>query len=235
MNLFQRQMISFFLLPSMMMVLVSCRSLPKKDVGHCGCLVFHEIAAQEMSVNQAKGEIKYSLPQYGTVRIRAGIKNGPLLVNIVDWQERAKGQHIEHWDWKDNNSGIDLSMRREVSFVIDAMTSVTFHQAPGVHFSFPESAQKDRDGHQIISGIAPIRVNLDPKDKGWLQADKYEIVMFIDGVFLLKEEEGIDPFTYRLDTTHISNGPHLITVNVMAYHGEIGVRNQIVTVSNQES
>ena len=114
------------------------------------------------------------------------------------------------------------------------MTSSTFHQSPGVHFSFPGSKGKDKEGREVIAGRAPIRVHIDDKDKGWLLEDKYEIVLFIDGVFLLKEEEGVDPFTYRLDTTNISNGPHLITVNVMAYHGEIGVRNEMVMIANEE-
>ena len=47
-----------------------------------------------------KRELVYIMPRAGMVRIRTGIKNGPLLKTVIDWEPREAGRQIEKWDGK---------------------------------------------------------------------------------------------------------------------------------------
>jgi len=50
------------------------------------------------------GVIEYRLPEHSRLLIRAGIKNGPMLRTVVDWEPRTKGFHAERWNGKDSNN-----------------------------------------------------------------------------------------------------------------------------------
>jgi len=54
------------------------------------------------------GEISYVMPKAGMVRMRAGIKEGPLLKTIIDWEPKEAGKNVEKWDGKDKSGLIDL-------------------------------------------------------------------------------------------------------------------------------
>ncbi len=56
----------------------------------------------------ADRNIAYVLPAPSRVLIRAGIKGGPLMRSIANWQPRSAGKNIQHWDGKDENKVIDL-------------------------------------------------------------------------------------------------------------------------------
>ena len=52
-------------------------------------------------INSKTGEIKYTLPEPASVRLRIGIRNGgPMLRTLLDWELREKGPHVEVWDKK---------------------------------------------------------------------------------------------------------------------------------------
>lgn len=53
--------------------------------------------------------ISYTLPTSARVRIRLGVKAGPLYRTLVDWQPRPPGSHTEEWDGKDKTGKIDLA------------------------------------------------------------------------------------------------------------------------------
>jgi len=48
------------------------------------------------------------MPRAGRVRIRAGIKNGPLLNTLIDWEPREAGRQEESWDGLDESGLINL-------------------------------------------------------------------------------------------------------------------------------
>ncbi len=70
----------------------------------------------------------------------------------------------------------------------------------------------------------PVRVTLDPKDKDYLTANRFEVMFFVDSVFLFEQEEGTSPFTIELDSKRLGPGEHLLTINVMDYEDHIGVK-----------
>ena len=64
------------------------------------------------------GTIEYGLPTASRMLVRAGIKNGPMLRTIVDWEPRGKGFHAEHWDGKDADDVIAVEQNHQVGYLI---------------------------------------------------------------------------------------------------------------------
>lgn len=89
----------------------------------------------------------------------------------------------------------------------------------------------DAEGRPVASGIVPVRVRLDPRDRAQLLDVRYEIAVYVDLTFLFEEEEGVDPFTFHWDTTALPPGEHLLTVNVIGYDDHLGVVTQRVMVA----
>ncbi len=87
----------------------------------------------------------------------------------------------------------------------------------------PDAQSRDPNGVPIVSGSTPVRVVLDPSIATHLINERFEIMLFVDTVFLAEDEEGANPFTYRLDTAALSAGKHLLTANVLGYSQHGGV------------
>ncbi len=75
-----------------------------------------EVYDFEKQVRQ--GTIEYSLPAASRMLVRAGIKNGPMLRTIVDWEPRGKGFHAEHWDGKDADDVVPVEQNPQVGYLI---------------------------------------------------------------------------------------------------------------------
>jgi hypothetical protein len=64
------------------------------------------------------GVIEYRLPLASRVLIRGGIKNGPMLRTIVDWEPRAAGFHAERWNGRDLDDVIAIEREPSVRYLI---------------------------------------------------------------------------------------------------------------------
>jgi hypothetical protein len=78
--------------------------------------------------------------------------------------------------------------------------------------------------------MTPIRIELDNRDIRNLVNRRFEIMLYIDGVFLFEMEEGTSPFTFNWDTKPFAKGSHILTVNIMSYDDHIGVVSQKVII-----
>ncbi|OGX04649.1 MAG: hypothetical protein A3G87_03850 [Omnitrophica bacterium RIFCSPLOWO2_12_FULL_50_11] len=85
-------------------------------------------------------------------------------------------------------------------------------------------------GAPVLKGKVPIRITLDPKDKDYLVANRFEVMFFMDSVFLFEQEEATSPLTFYLDTAKLGKGVHRLTINVMDYEDHIGVQTLKVQV-----
>ena len=205
-----------------------------------------EVMASNITFDGKTGEIRYTLPEAALVRLRIGMQNGgPFLRNLLDWEERSKGEHVEVWDKKDVSGKIEFSGKGNYLLVLscipveekewprDSKTTKGFRKAPKFKISFPESSGEVREDVAIVKGDAPVRISLDPDDQKWLTETKYEVALYIDYTFLLEDEEGSNPFTYRLKTENLNDGPHTITVNIATFEGEAATQSAIVMVKNK--
>lgn len=201
-----------------------------------------EIFVSDFSIDMKTGEIKYTLPEKALVRLRIGMREGgPMLRTLLDWEPREAGPHIEVWDRKDAEGSVDYTGDPQLMVTLQCVKADApdqessdfrrrFKRSPDFTVQFPEG-QPSSEG-LVIKGKTPLRIELSESDRVWLKQTRYEIGLYADGVFIIEDEEASDPFTYRMDTAKFNNGKHVITVNVVAYTGEIGVKNISVMVEN---
>ncbi len=88
----------------------------------------------------------------------------------------------------------------------------------------------EEDGE--YSGLIPVRIDLNARDKNRMLQDRFEPILFVDGQFASELETGFFPLTWRLDTRQFSNGNHYITVNLRGYDGQFGVASRSITIRN---
>lgn len=82
----------------------------------------------------------------------------------------------------------------------------------------------------VVGGKVPVRVVLHPEDKWWVVDERFEVMFYVDTVFVYEEEDGSSPFTYIWDTDALVEGPHVITVNILSYNDHLGVVSRKVIV-----
>ncbi len=101
---------------------------------------------------------------------------------------------------------------------------------PRFSIELPADLPKTADGVPVVRGSVPLRIRLSPADQIHLIQARFELVLYVDTVFLLEEEEGYSPFTYLLDTSTIGPGPHLVTVGLLSFDDHIGVATEKIVV-----
>ena len=82
------------------------------------------------------------------------------------------------------------------------------------------------------SGIFDLTVLIDKTYQDIFDQTRFETVIFIDGKRFDEEENAFSPYTYRLDTRRLANGPHLVTINQVGLTGEIGSYSFTLDVRN---
>ncbi|MBN1795295.1 MAG: hypothetical protein JW804_01350 [Sedimentisphaerales bacterium] len=103
------------------------------------------------------------------------------------------------------------------------------HQ-PQFSISFPNG--KKVENGILISGVTPIRIELSERDKEHLINTKFEVMLFVDGIYLYEMEEGSSPFTYNWDTRLFSRGPVILSVNIIGYDDHIGSKSCRVIIGD---
>ncbi len=105
---------------------------------------------------------------------------------------------------------------------------------PKFDITFP-GHKVDELGRPVLSGLSKVRVEIDPDDLRFMMNDRYEIMLYVDSVFLFEMEDGTSPFTFNWNVDSYKKGPHVITVNVMSYADHIGsLSKQIMIGDNQD-
>jgi len=84
--------------------------------------------------------------------------------------------------------------------------------------------EKDERGLPILQGKTLVRVQLEDKDRNFMVNQRFEVGFSVDTVFLFEEEDGQDPFNFEWNTTGLSPGEHLLTVNLIGYDDHLGVK-----------
>lgn len=102
---------------------------------------------------------------------------------------------------------------------------------PKFTVNFPKS-HANSEGVPVLSGNTSVRIEIDKRDKMDLVNKRFEIMLYVDGVFLFEMEEGTSPFTFNWDTKDFAKGPHVLTINIMSYDDHIGVVNQKILIGD---
>jgi FlgD Ig-like domain len=216
-------------------------------------------------------KIMYKLSHPARAGIRIGLKEGPLLHTVADWEPRRAGLNEEDWNGLDEVGLLRIYEHPQMDFFTAAFTlpensiitqgnssdsrfiegslpekrskkprPPTLHayarrnllhlHAPRFDLASPRARLDPENNRLIVSGKVPIRVTIRPEDRAWLINNRFEVIVFIDYIFLFEEEEGFSPFTFYWDTRGVSKGPHVLTVNLIDGTGNVGTRSLLLQV-----
>ncbi|UCE98681.1 MAG: hypothetical protein JSV82_05680 [Planctomycetota bacterium] len=101
---------------------------------------------------------------------------------------------------------------------------------PRFTVKFPNRKDTNEQSDPTVSGITQIRIELDKRDANYLINKRFEIILYVDGIYIFEMEEGSAPFTFNWNTKGLTKGPHILTVNLMSYDGHIGVVSRRILV-----
>lgn len=95
------------------------------------------------------------------------------------------------------------------------------------------NASEQKAGLPSVKGKVSIRMTIDPNDTLWMRNNLFGLTFFVDHVAFFKDMEGATPLTYEWDTRGLTEGMHLLSVNVWDYQGHIGTRSLNVFVERE--
>ena len=101
---------------------------------------------------------------------------------------------------------------------------------PKFTVSFPNSKRHKEEEIPVVSDTAKVRIELDQRDVRYLINKRFEIMLYVDGVYFFEMEEGSSPLTFNWNTKGLRKGLHILTVNIMSYDGHIGVVSSRIIV-----
>jgi hypothetical protein len=99
-----------------------------------------------------------------------------------------------------------------------------------VLLSFPELPDTQPTQIPRVKDKVLVRVDVDAQDHDMLSPDPYEIIFFVNGLFLTEEERGTIPLNFSWDLQHLPEGEHTLTVNFVRATGQFGVGSRKVQV-----
>lgn len=94
---------------------------------------------------------------------------------------------------------------------------------------------RDKSGAYRVSGIVPVRLQLEPQYVAQLASKRFEPVYFVDGQFVFENEVGYFPTTYLWNSDQHNPGEHYITANLRGYLGNFGMATVKVLVERSDS
>jgi len=83
-----------------------------------------------------------------------------------------------------------------------------------------------------VSGEVGLTVEVAPESLSAFNELRYEIVVFVDNERFDEEEQAYPSHTYVLDTRRLSNGEHLVTINLVSMTGQMGSYSFRINVAN---
>ncbi|QTA79403.1 FlgD Ig-like domain-containing protein [Desulfonema limicola] len=86
-----------------------------------------EYEIRQAKINHQDYTISYNMTETGRVMIRLGIKEGPLMNQLIDWEPRERGAVTEYWNGKDKDGLSNIYSHPDFKMVI-------------IYFTLPENS-----------------------------------------------------------------------------------------------
>ena len=97
---------------------------------------------------------------------------------------------------------------------------------PRLYLAMPKKEHKEQNLSVLINGKSTlIKVSMHPEDEAMLEKAKYEVSFFVDFEFTSEEELGFMPISWNFVPNGISQGEHILTVNVSSFTGQVGLKS----------
>lgn len=197
----------------------------------------HEVVTFDPSLGKS-ARISYRLNKSGCIRIRLVLREMPSLLirTLQDWTNQDFGEYELEWDGCDTTGNIVDNKKMFVLFESKDRGKTRQHQEhdeavcrdPLIKVAtVPDSAEK-------INGTLELRTSFSEVAPGFKDERGFEVKYFIDYKLWKTErvEKGLREFIFRVDTSSLDNGEHLITVNVDDFLDHIGSAGVKIRVEN---
>lgn len=76
---------------------------------------------EEISINpqmKTEGQIVFQLDQPSRILARAGVKSGPMMKSILNWQVRGKGRNVVFWNGYDHDNLVKLTSSDQLAILV---------------------------------------------------------------------------------------------------------------------
>jgi hypothetical protein len=178
----------------------------------------------DLSLDRATGRVGYRLSEPARVQVRLGIGDGGPLLRTMD-AVQGPGHQLVQWDGWDQSRAVNFLHHEQVVASVRALSlpenSIIVHDETMAPRSDPVPFRirfVDPDANAATDGldrlIAEISIHGNPA--AVLGTDRYEWVFFVDHRFVFEEERITnDPYRFQLDVGGLSQGEHILTVNLV--------------------
>ena len=148
----------------------------------------------------------YSLPMNSIIVQGLNTTSRPEFIENITWQKevrqptkKAKKQMYNHWQHPRDRC-----------------------YDPVIKISALGNFPRTRDGLPVVSSPLPIQTTIPSDELPFMFDQRFEVVYYVDFVFLYEEELGYVPFTWKWDPKGVNEGVHYITVMLRGYEGHFG-------------
>lgn len=182
--------------------------------------------------------ITWNQLQSGPSRLLVQFASGLTIAEPAGWEVRSDGKHVIKWDFQ-GEDGLDYSRQPAIAATAQIASfkneilivgQPKFEEEFLASLGLPEDRYGcdlkvlDKEGNALEKPTAGglLRVSLTPEAKTLLVGKRFEILIYLDGVFLHEESQGVSPYTYILPAT-LPDDAEILTVNILDYEGNWGV------------
>ncbi len=182
--------------------------------------------------------ISYRLNKSGHIRIRIAHRDQMTMVirTLQDWKLQDFGKYELKWDGKDASGNIVDNKKIIVLFESKDKDSGLEHRG------HDESTCRDPllvvktrpDSTVRIKGQFEICTTFLDETSRFLSREGIEVKYYMDYKLFQAErmEPGVNNFIFRIDTSNLENGEHLLTVNIDDLNDHIGSAGVKIKVEN---
>jgi hypothetical protein len=104
---------------------------------------------------------------------------------------------------------------------------------PELHIHLPADLARTDEGLPVITGQTGIGIDVAEQDSRYLYDQRFEVVLYIDFLFLQEEEMGYLPYFWQFDPQGMSASVHYLTVMLRGYEGHFGTATQKIFIKPQ--
>lgn len=94
---------------------------------------------------------------------------------------------------------------------------------PRLKVDLAEDFPRDEAGLPLVADRLTLRIDAPSEaERAIAENLRFEVILYIDGQFLLEDEDSLLPFHYPLDVSRFSEGEHTILVNLANFQDHVG-------------
>jgi hypothetical protein len=107
------------------------------------------------------------------------------------------------------------------------------NHAPLVSARFPNAPDTLPEKVPLLRGTQRVEIDIDQSDKLFPREQQFEIMFYVDGKLVAEDEVGYIPYNWVWNSAEVSEGEHIISVNLASFKDQIGTKSLKVMVRHK--